>query len=96
MTQHTRASTSPEPGGAGSDFSFQAPNLSKLATGDQEEGEVLEEKQQASMPERRPSGRTAGLPGTAPGTLEARRIVPGFGGAANPSEGQEWGGRLGV
>ena len=62
MTQHTRASTSPEPGGAGSDFSFQAPNLSKLATGDQEEGEVLEEKQHASMPEEA-VGQDGGSPG---------------------------------
>lgn len=56
---------------------FQAPNLGKLIPGDQEEGEVLEEKQQASVSERRPPDRTAGLQGTAPRTLEARRIAPG-------------------
>lgn len=55
-----------------------APNPAKLATCVSEEGEVLEEKEQASVPVRRPPGRTAGLPGAAPGTPEARRVVPGL------------------
>lgn len=78
MTQHSGPSRAPHREAQAPRSGVPAPNPAKLATCVSEKGEVLEEKQQASVPVRKPPGRTAGLPGAAPGTPEARRVVPGL------------------
>lgn len=80
MIQHSGPSRAPHGEAQAPRSGLPAPNPAKLATCVSEEGEVLEEKQQASVPVKRPPGRTAGLPGAAPGTPEAQRVVPGLAG----------------